>query len=210
MFVQPIRDLNDLYNLQQALFMDKKYRELLLTQFLYNTNLRVSDALKFKWMDIIQNGVVLEYIYRKEQKTKKNKVIPITRELKEAIETTYVRLKNPPLTEFIFKSSSNRKRNLKKNSWSRSYVTSFLKEYARKVGITDNIGAHSMRKTFGYQAYKEGMQIHLISKMMNHSSIQVTEVYCGIRQDTIIEGYKAISALNKKSRSLFIKPSPEK
>lgn len=42
------------------------------------------------------------------------------------------------------------------------------------VGITDRIGAHSMRKSWGYQAQKEGVPIDLIQKKLGHSSPGVT------------------------------------
>ena len=52
-----------------------------------------------------------------------------------------------------------------------------------------NIGAHTLRKTFGYHHYKKYNDIVLLQKIFNHSSPSVTLRYIGIEQDTIDESY---------------------
>ena len=46
-----------------------------------------------------------------------------------------------------------------------------------------------MRKTFGYHAYKKGMDITVIQKLLNHSSTAVTLSYIGITRDDLDNVY---------------------
>jgi len=57
------------------------------------------------------------------------------------------------------------------------------------VGITEAIGTHTLRKTFGYWAYKDGKDLSLIQKLLNHASPAVTLAYIGITQDELDDVY---------------------
>ena len=48
---------------------------------------------------------------------------------------------------------------------------------------------HTMRKTFGYHAYKKGMDITIIQKLLNHSSPSITLSYIGITRDDLDNVY---------------------
>ncbi|WP_419865699.1 tyrosine-type recombinase/integrase [Bacillus dakarensis] len=53
--------------------------------------------------------------------------------------------------------------------------------------MTDRIGTHSLRKTFGYFAYQQGIDLAMIQKLLNHSSQAETLRYIGITQEQMDE-----------------------
>lgn len=57
-----------------------------------------------------------------------------------------------------------------------------LKNVARELGLdASKISSHTLRKTFAYQLRTEfGVDIARISEQMNHVSIEVTRLYCGL------------------------------
>lgn len=61
------------------------------------------------------------------------------------------------------------------------------------MGITDQIGTHTLRKTFGYWVYKEGKDITLIQKLLNHASPSITLAYIGITQDELDDVYLSLN-----------------
>ncbi|WP_226670733.1 tyrosine-type recombinase/integrase [Metabacillus litoralis] len=62
-----------------------------------------------------------------------------------------------------------------------------INDSAKQAGITEAIGTHTLRKTFGYHAYKKGIAISLIQKRLQQSSPSETKQYIGIMNDSSIE-----------------------
>ena len=71
----------------------------------------------------------------------------------------------------------------------RSQVYRFLNEACKQLGITANVGTHTMRKSFGYHFYKKYNDVALLQKILNHSSPAITLRYIGIAQEEIDFSY---------------------
>jgi integrase len=53
------------------------------------------------------------------------------------------------------------------------------------VGLKGNFGTHSLRKTWGYHARREGVGLDLIMEKLNHNSLAYTKRYLGITDDEL-------------------------
>lgn len=51
---------------------------------------------------------------------------------------------------------------------------------AKEVGIQEKIGTHTLRKTFGYHAYRKGVAISILKNIFNQHSTAETLKYIGI------------------------------
>lgn len=80
--------------------------------------------------------------------------------------------------EYVFKSRNGSNRPISRN---RAYC--ILKNAALLLNLGDDFSCHSMRKTFGYQAWKTGVQPALLMSIYNHSSFNITKKYLSIDQD---------------------------
>ena len=49
----------------------------------------------------------------------------------------------------------------------------------------DDIGTHTMRKTFGYHHYKRNKDVATLQMLFNHSASSITLKYIGITDDEI-------------------------
>ena len=58
-----------------------------------------------------------------------------------------------------------------------------LKDAAKACGIKQNIGTHTLRKTFGYFHYQSNHDIVFLQRLFGHSSALITMRYIGIADE---------------------------
>lgn len=145
-----------------------------------NTAFRISDLLHLKWEDVFDDRThhCRRHIHITEQKTGKERIVAINNTQRQTLEE-YHEIAHPFLqTEYLFTSKKEKGLPL-----SRYQAYRIVKEAARNTGLEEHIGCHSLRKTFGYHAWKQGTQPAMLMNLYNHSSYQVTKRYLGIEQD---------------------------
>jgi len=184
MKVNPIREPEKVTAIKEAMIQDGKLRLAFLFILGVNTGFRVSDLVRVKYEDIRNK----EELRLKEQKTGKYRSVSITPKVHEAL-----RLIDQGQTGCIFLSESNRTKAKANKLWGRQYITQELKYYAALAGVKQNVGTHTMRKTFGYFHYKINNNLALLQESLNHSSTQSTLRYIGIIQEDI---NKSVMQLN--------------
>ena len=173
--VEPIRNKNDIRKLE-ALLSKQSKRNLLIFTIGINCGLRISDILALNVSDVKDKT----YIRINEQKTGKLKKFPINSKLQPMI-AEYT--KNMEFDEPLFTTIFG-------NRMERVGAYIMFKKACRQAGLSEHIGTHTMRKTFGYHHYKKFKDVAMLQKIFNHSHPQVTLRYIGIEQDQIDESYE--------------------
>ena len=155
-FVQPIRDKEKLEEMKDEL-KKRGTRDYLLFYTGINTCLRVSDIRNLKYDDVRNSdGSMKSHISIIEVKTKKPKKFPIVSGLYSELERY---TKNMKQGEYLFQS---RKGHNKPISTAQAYR--ILNEVAKSMGL-DEIGTHTMRKTFGYHHYQQYHDVAMLQKL---------------------------------------------
>lgn len=181
---QPIRNVEDLHHFKEYYrgICPNKRNYLLMVMGL-NTALRISDILNLRWGDVYDFDVkrYKEHLCIVEQKTDKRSVILINQNIKEALteykESLDRQGRNPDAGVFLFES------NRQGSSISRVQAFRIVKKAAEACHLEGAVSCHSLRKTFGYHAWQQGIQPALLMNIYNHSSFQITVRYLGIEQD---------------------------
>ena len=88
---------------------------------------------------------------------------------------------------FLFQSRVGYNRHIGRN---RAY--SIIKKAWIELGYEGNISCHSLRKTFGYHAWQNGVSPAIIMTIYNHSSMEITKRYLSIDQDDKDQVYQTI------------------
>ncbi|MGN0014147.1 MAG: tyrosine-type recombinase/integrase [Candidatus Gastranaerophilaceae bacterium] len=151
--VEPIRNKNIIKKIELYLRTQNE-RNLLLFCLGLNSGLRISDILRLNISDV-KNKAFIEI---REKKTGKYKKFPINEKLKRMFKC-YIKSRNE--NEPLFKTKYN-------NRMDRITAYKIIKEACKEVGIKENIGTHTMRKTFGYFHYKQFKDVVLLQKIFNH------------------------------------------
>lgn len=179
--VQPIRDKNKINEMKIEL-KKQGTRDYLLFLLGINTGLRISDIIKLQVLDVLnEDRTPKTHITITEKKTGKLKKFKINDSLsREIIEYT----KSMEMNDYLFTSRKGINKPI-----TRIQAYRILNTVAKKIGL-EEIGTHTLRKTFGYHFYKRNKDIAMLQKLFNHSSPSTTLRYIGIEQDEIDEAYE--------------------
>lgn len=144
--VEPIRDLKDIRKIEEVL-KQQGLRDLLFFLIGINCGLRISDILNLNVEDV-KNKTHISII---EKKTGKRKRFPLNKKLKPLLDKFTLKRNNK---EPLFLSKFN-------NRMERTQCYRIINNVCKKVGISYNVGTHTLRKEVLLQCYKYHQQIDL-------------------------------------------------
>ncbi len=148
-----MRDLEQIQQIKEHL-KEKSERNNILFVMGINTGLRISDILKLKVGDLKGSHISMP-----EMKTGKQKRIQITAALKRKLRWFN---ENREDDEYLLKSRQEKNRSI-----GRSMTYKILSGAAAEFGL-DEIGTHTLRKTYGYHMYMQTKNI-----AFTHGDIQL-------------------------------------
>ena len=177
---QPIRNEKELEAFRKYYLEQKQnYRNYALICLGVNSALRISDILKLKWSDVYdaKKRCFRKHIIITEKKTGKENRIAINSNTKMGLQMYLNSLHYFDVDKYIFAGQKEH------SHLCRSQAFRIIKQAAHSLNMEDGISCHSMRKTFGYYAWKYGTQPAVLMDIYNHSSYEITKRYLGIKQD---------------------------
>ena len=175
-YVEPIRDPIIIQNIANLLKKNNK-RDYIMFMYGIYTGRRISDILKLRVADLKGK----ESVNIRETKTGKQVILPLNRILKKEL-NEYLDEMSPE--EYIFKSSQRKNMPI-----DRTTAYKIINEAAKQFGL-ENIGTHTLRKTFGYHFYMQTKDVVLLMDILNHSHPSVTLRYIGVNQENINQALK--------------------
>ncbi|MBF0235727.1 MAG: tyrosine-type recombinase/integrase, partial [Desulfamplus sp.] len=114
-----------------------------------------------------------------EGKTGKSNVLAINKTVFKALQK-YLEDYDPDDGAYLFSSRKG------KSALTIQTVNSMVKKWTAQIGLKENYGAHTLRKTFGYiQRIQFGVGFEVLAKRFNHSSPAVTMRYLGIHDKEV-------------------------
>ena len=161
---QPIKSVKQLEQFKkyyQEVSPDSRNYALIILGL--NTALRISDILRLHIADVwdFRQHCFNRHIEIAEKKTGKNTSVYINREVRQALSSCHLTSLDPG--DALFPSHKYKG--------------------AVHAGLPEHISCHSLRKTFGYHAWKQSVPPAMLMDIYNHSSYQITKRYLGIDQD---------------------------
>ncbi len=171
-YVDPIKDIEQINSIKKML-KKQSLRDLLLFVLGINTGIRVSDLLSLKVVDVWDGSEVREFLYIYEGKCEEPKAIYLNIRVRYALKE-YLSSISFQDEDYLFKSKKNTQ------PITRQQAYRIINHAAKEVGITGKIGTHTLRKTFGYHAYRKGIAISILMEIFNHHTPAETLRYLGI------------------------------
>ncbi|MCL2227081.1 MAG: tyrosine-type recombinase/integrase [Oscillospiraceae bacterium] len=174
---QPIRSKKHIHELSVHYLKLGQLRNYVLIVTSLHTALRISDVLRLTWDDVYDFSTkqVRKSITIVEKKTDKPKTIALHSAVISALS-----LYAPQAAQggrFLILNSKTDK------AISRVQAYRLIRSAAESVKIDHRVSCHSLRKTFGYHAWKAGVSPAVLVEIYNHNSLAVTRRYLGVSQD---------------------------
>ena len=164
----------------------KQIRNYVLIALSIYTALRICDILRIQWCDVydFQNERFFNTIRITEKKTKKTKVIALNQAVIKALKLF---IKSAKPERYLIENTRTSK------AICREQAYRIIRAAAEALKLQQRVSCHSLRKTFGYHAWKSGVSPAIIMEIYNHSSLAVTRRYLGVTQDDINSVYLGLS-----------------
>ncbi|MEI5992442.1 hypothetical protein A5881_003998 [Enterococcus termitis] len=174
--VQPLRSIDEINDFLFFLRRNKfAKRDVFLFLFGINTGLRMSDIVNRKVSDIKYSSTP-QIIEKKTGKKRTLYLESMQSQIEDYIE-------NMDDNDWLFPSRKGQ------GHLQPKAVYQIFQKVA--AGLErDDIGTHTLRKTFGYHYYKRTKDIVFLMEIFGHSNQQITKRYIGITQDEISDSLK--------------------
>lgn len=187
-YVEPIRDIKVIKNMRLILKSQSIRNECLFILGI-NVGLRISDIIVLKIGDLVKHGKIpKDYVTITEKKTNKTKKFYMGDTVKKVIEN-YLK-EYPGLNDdsYVFFSRKGENKPI-----TRQQAYRIINGAAEQLGlierndsghiISGEVGTHTLRKTFGYHSFINGVSLSLLMDIYNHSSEAQTLLYIGITEE---------------------------
>ena len=174
---QPIRNKHQVRELTGYYLRKGQFRNHVLIVLGIHTALRISDLLRLRWEDVydFDNNRVRSSITITESKTKKSKIIALNKAAVNAL--ALLAAGHAEKGRFIIENPRTGQ------AISRIQAYRLIRAASEALGFQARVSCHSLRKTFGYHAWKSGVSPAVIMEIYNHTSLAVTRRYLGVTQD---------------------------
>jgi len=179
-YVEALRDVKEINAIKKAL---KKHseRDFVLFVFGINTGLKITEMLSLKVEDLIDDKQEMKSFLQIPQKDGlPMKEVYVNERVRKAVRH-FVKEQGLMSADYLFASTKT------KMPISRQQAYRIVHDAAKEVGIEGKIGTNSMRKTFGFHAYKRGVAISLLQKFFHHSTRSETLKYIGVDKEEKIK-----------------------
>lgn len=190
--VYPIKKYDDLVRMANWLLKNKDPKYVLAFILGINLGLRANELLSLRLCQVFNKDGSVRYIEDIEDtsdridiyqsKTKKYRTVFLNQACKDTLEWCFpIRGSHLNSTAYLFPSREG-------GAIAVNTFRKVLKEAAQACGLSQNIGTHTLRKTWGWHQYKyncdkANMDITMLQRAFGHSSSEVTLRYLGITDE---------------------------
>jgi integrase/recombinase XerD len=171
--------------IQPDLATSKGVRDRAILEFLYASGARVSEATGLRLSQLFfTDGLVKLF-----GKGKKERVVPIGRLAREAMDTYLSKtrplfLRSGKRTDAVF---LNQERG---TPLSRMSVWNIVREYAAAAKIEKHLSPHTFRHSFATHLIEGGADLRIVQEMLGHADISTTEIYTHVDRSYLQEVHR--------------------
>lgn len=154
------------------------YKFQVFFDILYFTGCRISEATKIRWIDVVDNTIVLRKGNTKGKSSTRE--IPVPTKLIENIN------KLPNEGAFIFAGRSGQ------GHIHRTTATYHLDYACKKLGLQNQFSSHGYRRTAITRLHKNNIPLKVIMKVSGHTSLSALQRYIDVDDSEVVAAVKSL------------------
>lgn len=169
-------------------------RDRAILELLYSSGLRVSEVEGLNIDDLN----IRESMVKVRGKGKKERIVPVGSKAMEVLKSYLVERKLYKRKKEV--SDSNNALFLNRNGerLSDRQIRRIVVKYARLIGISGQIGPHTLRHTFATHLLFGGADLRVIQELLGHSSLSTTQKYTHLDIGHLIDVYDKAHPFSKE------------
>lgn len=164
-----------------------EYRDKVIMELLLDSGMRVGECLAIQMQDIdlLKNSITLPW---ENTKGKKTRVVFFSDEMRKSLKL-WIRHKDIFMeSEYLFPSTHKRKLSI-------GCLETNIKRYGERAGVPD-VTPKVFRNNFAKRFLMNGGDIFTLSKLLGHSSVEVTQAaYLDLTDDDLRQQYQRFSPI---------------
>ena len=167
-------------------------RDRAILEVLYGTGARVSEVVGINIADLGKSTLTGDEVttLKLRGKGSKERIVPLGRFAKDAIENYLVRLRPTYLEKSMSaKATSALFLNSKGTRLSRQSAWQTVTDAADAAGLTGKVSPHVFRHSYATHLLDGGADIRVVQELLGHSSVTTTQIYTLITIDKVREAY---------------------
>ena len=167
-------------------------RDRAILEVLYGTGARVSEVVGINIADLGKSTLTGDEVttLKLRGKGSKERIVPLGRFAKDAIENYLVRLRPTYLEKSMSaKATSALFLNSKGTRLSRQSAWQTVIDAADAAGLTGKVSPHVFRHSYATHLLDGGADIRVVQELLGHSSVTTTQIYTLITIDKVREAY---------------------
>lgn len=167
-----------------------KYRDQAIIELLYATGVRVSELVSIKLADIdFKNRVI-----RVMGKGRKERIVVFSKSCAETLLNFVKNHRKSPENPYLF--TNNKGERLTSRG-----VEYILKGIAQKCNLDLGLHPHLFRHTFATHLLEGGADLRVIQELLGHESINTTQIYTHVTEETMKNQFELAHPRAKKPRN---------
>lgn len=174
-YVEAFKDVNEIRKIKDYL-RDHSGRDYLLFVLGINTGMKINEILEITVASVLDDNGKIKEFYEHCDENEELTQVYLNQKVRTALQE-YLKDSKVLEGQFLFLSPKTKK------PITRQQAHRIIHDAVESAGLIGKYGASSMRKTFGYHAYKQGVSLALIQKHYHHSSPSETLKYIGITKE---------------------------
>lgn len=153
-------------------------RDLFYTAFYTGMRLGELVNMKWTWIDLNENQILLQCSDSFTTKSKSVRVIPFNSHLGNIFINRWPKVLSIKNDDFVFYRINGIRLN-------ENYVSKKFKEYVRLAGLNDKIHFHTLRHSFASLLVQRGVSLYVVKELLGHEALSTTQIYSHLQQQNL-------------------------